>query len=360
MMLLFSLLLCGLTGLVQFPFIAAHSSHVNEQRDLPNVYYGPDTDNINFLPLPNGTAGPSVDPKIGYYLEHLGWGTYFVTDGSFQVMFLVSTIGVILVDCPPTLGYNLKTAIKSVTDKPVTHLVYSHGHADHVGAAYIFNETVREYIAHAHTRKYLKETPDPRRPLPNTIFRKEKQLRVGNQTLELSYKGVNHQAGNIFIYAPLVHTLMLVDVVFPGWVPSGGLASSENIPGWIEAHNQILAYDFNKFIGGHLGRYGNREDVVRQKEYVTDLYNNCVAVLTKPSDGGQALAPLRAANPGNILAVRKIGLKFAVDECTERTNRKWNGRLAAVDVFGWENAFRMLGSARIDFGVLPPPAGAGE
>jgi glyoxylase-like metal-dependent hydrolase (beta-lactamase superfamily II) len=130
-------------------------------------------------------------------------------------MFLVSTTDVILIDCPLTLGYNLKTAIKGVTDKSITHSVYSHAHADHVGAAYIFNETMREYIAHAHTRKYLKKTPDPRRSLPNTNFRKEKQLRIENQTLELSYKGVNHQASNIFVYAPLVHTLMLVDVMFP-------------------------------------------------------------------------------------------------------------------------------------------------
>jgi hypothetical protein len=40
---------------------------------------------------------------------------------------------------------------------------------------------------------------------------------------------VNHQASNIFVYAPLVHTLMLVDVMFPDWVPSRGFASFENI-----------------------------------------------------------------------------------------------------------------------------------
>jgi glyoxylase-like metal-dependent hydrolase (beta-lactamase superfamily II) len=352
-------LLYGLAGMALFPGISAHPSHANERRDLVNVFYGPDSDNINFLPLPNGTYAPPVDPKTGYYLEHLGSGSYFVTEGAYQALFLVSTTGVILVDCPPTIGYNLKAAIKSVTDKPVTHFVYSHAHGDHVSGAYIFKDTVREYIAHQDTRNFLEElpTPDPHRPLPNRVFRHEKLLRVGNQTLELSYKGPNHQAGNIFIYAPSAKTLMLVDVIFPGWVPFSGLAQSENIPNWIKAHDQILEYDFTKYIGGHVGAYGTRKDVVLQKEYITDLYHNCVAALTGPADGNQTLGPVVATNPGNPWAIFKVVLKRGVDECAEKTNRKWNGRLAAVDVFGWENAYKMLESLRIDFGVLGPAAG---
>lgn len=350
--------LYGVTVIAQCLLISAHPSHANEHRDLATVFYGPDTDNVDFLPLPNGTAPPRIDPKIGYYLEHLGSGTYFITEGAYQTLFLVSTVGVILVDCPPTLGYNLKAAIKSVTDKPVTHFVYSHSHADHVGGAYIFNDTVQEYVAQENTRLALELllTPDPRRPLPNTIFKKEKRLRVGNQTLELSYKGPNHQAGNIFIYAPAVKTLMLVDVVYPGWVPYAGLAQPQSLPDWIRAHSQILEYDFTTFIGGHLDRYGTREDVLLQKEYVTDLQSNCAAALT--TFRGQGLGPVLEANPGNAWAAVKVTLKLEVDECTASTNRKWNGRLKGADVFGWENAYKMLDFQRIEFGLLPPPAGS--
>src|SRR5690349_20651698 len=38
------------------------------------------------------------------------------------------------------------------------------------------------------------------------------------------YKGVNHERGNILIYAPTQKVLMLVDVVFPDWVPFRDLA----------------------------------------------------------------------------------------------------------------------------------------
>lgn len=338
--------------------ITALPSQVNEHRDVANVYYGPDSENINFLPIPNGTAPTRIDPKTGYYLEHLGLGTYFVTEGAYQTMFLVSTVGVIVVDCPPTIGYNLKAAIKSVTKKPVTHFVYSHSHSDHVGGAYIFNDTVQEYIAQDNTRQELELllAPDPRRPMPNTVFQKEKCLRVGNQTLELSYKGPNHHPGNIFIYAPAVKTLMLVDVIWPGWVPYPGLGQPASLPDWIRAHGQILEYDFTIFIGGHLERYGTREDVLLQREYALDLQKNCAAALI--AFRGQELGSVLKANPGNSWAAVKRTLKLVSDECAANTFGKWNGRLKGLDVVGWENAYRMIDSQRIDFGILPPLAGS--
>jgi hypothetical protein len=64
---------------------------------------------------------------------------------------------------------------------------------------------------------------------------------------------------------------MLVDVVFPGWVPFAYLAESQNKPGWLEAPAQALGYPFHTFVGGHLTRLGTRDDVVIQQEYVADL-----------------------------------------------------------------------------------------
>ena len=72
---------------------------------------------------------------------------YWVTDGFYQSMFLATAHGVVVVDAPPTIGHNLLRAIKQVTAKTgtpstVTHLVYSHFHADHIGASSIFDDDV--------------------------------------------------------------------------------------------------------------------------------------------------------------------------------------------------------------------------
>ena len=56
-------------------------------------------------------------------------------------------------------------------------------------------------------------------------------LQIGNKTLQLDYYGDNHLPGNIFIYAPKQKVLMLVDVIFPGWVPFPYLAVVKDIAG---------------------------------------------------------------------------------------------------------------------------------
>ena len=53
-------------------------------------------------------------------------------------MFLVTDKGVVAVDAPPTIGKNYLKAIAEVTNKPVTYVIYSHAHLDHIGAAGMF------------------------------------------------------------------------------------------------------------------------------------------------------------------------------------------------------------------------------
>ena len=59
---------------------------------------------------------------------------YWVTDGSYNTMFLVTDKGVVAVDAPPSIGKNYLKAIAEVTNKPVTYVIYSHAHLDHIGA----------------------------------------------------------------------------------------------------------------------------------------------------------------------------------------------------------------------------------
>jgi hypothetical protein len=65
---------------------------------------------------------------------------------------------------------------------------------------------------------------------------------------------------------------MLVDVIFPGWVPFPYLAIAKDVAGFIKAHDIALNnYDFDTLVAGHLTRLGTRNDVIVQKEFVSDL-----------------------------------------------------------------------------------------
>src|SRR6266545_4659440 len=88
----------------------------------------------------------------------------------------------------------------------------------------------------------LASAADPNRPLPTVTFQDKHHLGVGGEVLQLEYHGANHAPGNIFIYAPDYATLMVVDVLFPGWAPFKNLAVSQDIPDWVKA--QSIAMDY--------------------------------------------------------------------------------------------------------------------
>ena len=65
---------------------------------------------------------------------------------------------------------------------------------------------------------------------------------------------------------PHQKVLMLVDVIFPGWIPFPYLAVANDVTGFIKAHDIALnRYDFDTFVGGHLTRLGTRDDVKVQE-----------------------------------------------------------------------------------------------
>jgi glyoxylase-like metal-dependent hydrolase (beta-lactamase superfamily II) len=141
------------------------------------------------------------------------------------------------------------------------------------------------FYAHQDVAGLLRQAGDPNRPLPDVTFERQLSVRAGEDILNLAYHGPNHSPGNIFINLPAQRVLMLVDVVFPGWVPFAYLAESQNIPGWLEAPAQALNYPFDTYVGGHLTRLGTRNDVIIQQEYVTELKvqaANAIAPSTPP------------------------------------------------------------------------------
>jgi len=313
----------------------------------------PDTDLPDFAPVPAAALGPALNAD-GYHVGHIKGDLYWVTDGFYQAMFLTTSEGVVVVDAPPTIGHNLLRAITETTranGRPgqVTHLVYSHFHADHIGAAALFGDVVR--IGHQETRRLLRGAKDPNRPAPTVTFDDHYQLRVGGQRLELAYHGPNHSPDNIFVYAPDQQTLMVVDVLFPGWAPFKNLAVSQSIPGWIAAHDIAMRYPWTTLVGGHLGRLGTRVDGTLQQQYVADLDASARASIAAldPTPFFQKYGPT-----GNAWAIFKTYLDAAARLAADPVIAKYTGRLAGADVFTTDNAFAMIESRRIDGGDLGP------
>jgi len=308
---------------------------------------------VEYAGIPETAFGPAIDPEKGYLVEELSDGLYWMTEGVYQVMFLTTGEGVIVVDAPPSVGDKVLSAIAEVTDEPITHVIYSHSHADHIAAASMYPEDA-VYIAHEETAANIANSAENYEfgmflggssvPEPTITFSESYTLEVGSQTLELDYKGANHNSGSIFIYAPEQKVLMLVDVIFPGWSPFKDLAVTTDVNGFVKAHDDVLSYDFDIMVTGHVGRLGTREDVETQKEYVLDMQANAAQALQTVDFNAIA------ADVGyeNLWLLFDTYLDAVSQECTDLTLAKWKGRLAAADVFTSSHCFKLSESLRID------------
>src|SRR6202023_332180 len=110
----------------------------------------------DYAPVPATALGPALNEQ-GYHAGRVERNLYWVTDGVYQAAFLTTRDGIVLLDAPPTIGHNLQRAIDEIAaangvSNKVTHLVYSHHHADHTAASSLFgNNLVR--IGQGETRR---------------------------------------------------------------------------------------------------------------------------------------------------------------------------------------------------------------
>jgi glyoxylase-like metal-dependent hydrolase (beta-lactamase superfamily II) len=296
-----------------------------------------------YMDVPASALGPAVDPTKGYRLQDLGSGLYMVTDNVYQSMFLVYDSGVVVIDAPPSYSAHIPQAIAEVSDKPITHIIYSHSHIDHIGGTRALGGHP-VIIAQEETLRLLKRAADPNRPLPTVTFSDQYTLHVGNQVLELSYHGNAHEPGNIFIYAPAQRVLMVVDVVFPGWMPWRRFAVAQDIPGYLAQVEEIRKMDWDTLVGGHVARTGTHADVDVQAEFNRDVKQAAATALatTKP---GMGLNPLDKANPW---AYFDNYIDRVAAQCVNMLTPKWSAKLAGFDVYVWDQCYSMEQSLRIE------------
>jgi glyoxylase-like metal-dependent hydrolase (beta-lactamase superfamily II) len=302
----------------------------------------------DYAPIPQSALGPALNEQ-GFYVGRVERNLYWITDGTYQSAFLTTSDGVVVLDAPPTIGGNIQRAIDEIAStngvsNKVNYLVYSHHHADHVGAASLFDKSVTR-IGHEETRKLLLRDDDPARPPNEETFQDRRTLEIGGERIDLVWHGANHSPDNIIIHLPDHDTLMLVDIVNPGWVPVFQSNLTEDIPGYLEMPANALAYSWKHFIGGHLTRLGNRDDIALHQQYMADIAESSRKALDEAD-----FTPYIEKYPDNPWAVFRSGLEATVTAAAAPVIEKYTGVLAAADVFTESTTFQVLQSIRLDSG----------
>jgi len=238
--------------------------------------------------------------------------------GGYQVMFLTTGEGVIVTDAPQPLGEKYLQAIQDVTDEPITHMIYSHSHQDHTGAAgQIFPADI-QYIAHQDTADILIAENDPNRPIPTVTFDDKYTLEVGNQVLELYYIGPFHSEGDIVILAPKQKVAMAVDLFHPGAAPYRAFGVTVNLDAHIKAHDTLVEeFDFDVLVSGHEQILGTKDHIKTDKEFVLSMMD-----ITKQ-------------------VMQTVSSDEVVQACVDMTIEQWQGKLRDLEQFMVEHCTAM-------------------
>jgi glyoxylase-like metal-dependent hydrolase (beta-lactamase superfamily II) len=145
---------------------------------------------------------------------------YMITGGGGNTAAFITEKGVVVVDTKlPNNGPGILEKIKSVTPKPVTMVINTHTHGDHVGSNSAFTGAV-EFVAHENCKASMEKMPafqseEGKKFLPGKTYKDKLSLLKGKDKIDLYYFGRGHTGGDTFIVFPALKVMHAGDL-FPG------------------------------------------------------------------------------------------------------------------------------------------------
>ena len=130
---------------------------------------------------------------------------YVLTGGS-NTLALMRDEGIVLVDTKPAgWGRAILDNIEAVSDRPVTTIINTHAHPDHVGGNVEF-PTATEIVAHASARARMEKMEMFRgagaKFLPTRLVTDRLSLLSGPDRIDLYYFGRGHTDGDLVVVFP--------------------------------------------------------------------------------------------------------------------------------------------------------------
>ena len=154
-------------------------------------------------------------------IQKLGDRLFVITGGyNGNTAVFVRNEGVLLVDTKlANNGQGILDQVRQVTDKPITHILNTHTHGDHVGSNVFFPQQV-EVVAQENTAGQMPameefSRPETRHGLPDQTFRDSLTLFSGSDAIDLRYFGAAHTNGDAFVVFRAAGVMHAGDA-FPG------------------------------------------------------------------------------------------------------------------------------------------------
>ncbi len=182
--------------------------------------------------------------------------------------FVVTPAGVVVIDAlgSPQLARELLEQIAKITPQPVTHVIVTHYHADHIYGLQEFRKRGARILAQRGSLEYIHSDTAAARlrasridlapwidestelVVPDQWVDGPTELVIGGQRLLLQPVGPAHTAEDLVVFLPSEGILFAGDTVFRGRIPFVGQADSGK---WIAALDTLLKMEPRVLLPGH-------------------------------------------------------------------------------------------------------------
>jgi cyclase len=173
---------------------------------------------------PAGQPAPMV-----VEVDKLKDNLFVMKGGGGNSAVFITADGVTVVDTKlPGWGKPLLDKIKTVTDKPVTRIINTHTHFDHVSGNVEFPATV-EVIAHENTKTYMDQAnpvyglqtgpqtnlfkQNGGKGMPKRTFKDKMTIGKGADQVDLHYFGPAHTGGDAYVVFPALRVMHVGDTM---------------------------------------------------------------------------------------------------------------------------------------------------
>jgi cyclase len=256
-------------------------------------------------------AAAQAPPEATDYTVQVAPGTYNVTWGNnwgnmgLNVGLSVGDDGLVLIDAQdlPEVP-KLVARIAQVSTKPVSYVINTHWHADHIGGNATFAKAGATVIGHENTRKRLMtEQPNPlgratQRAFPATFwptvtFKESLTLHVNGDNLDILHFPNAHTDADAIILFRRANVLFAADLFNNTNYTRVDLRGG-SLDGMIAAYDQLLPTLNNdvKVVPGR-GPVGTKRDLIDYREVMVQLR----VLITQLVKDGKSLEQAIAAKP---------------------------------------------------------------
>ena len=161
-------------------------------------------------------------PKV-IEVDNITDNLFVLKGGGGNTAVFVAASGVVVVDAKnPGWGQPILDTIKTLTDKPVTTLINTHTHGDHVSGNVEFPATI-DVIAQENTKANMENMPifkeNAGKGMAKRTFNNTMTIGNGADQVDLYYFGPGHTSGDAWVVFPALRVAHAADMFWQRALP---------------------------------------------------------------------------------------------------------------------------------------------